>query len=473
MWRNEFYERVFDEVLRLSVDGFIVVDTKGIVTDINDRYCEFLGKKRDQIVGKLITETIPNSKMVEIMKNEYMEEQVLHKYERGYVKDESNDFVLVSRSYVKNSSGDIIGGVAQVHFRDQSVQSARKMMKIYNELEYLREQYYDSSQTGVNDIIGNSKIMQTRKKEAMKASKTNFSVLLTGESGTGKEVFARAIHNSSQRKDRPFVSVNCAAIPGDLLEAELFGYEEGAFTGAKKGGRKGKFILADGGTLFLDEIGDMPLIMQAKLLRALQEQEVDTIGGTKPVKVDIRIISATRQNLEHMIKKGTFREDLYYRLNVINIDLPPLRERCEDIPGLAKYFIKRLNKEYNRSVTYAPKVIEILCKHNWPGNVRELDNVIKGAYAVCDNFIIEPSDLPGKLRKDGHLADSEVNYDATAGKRVLEAVHDEGSMKKYLDGIEARVILEAYEKFHSVRKAAAYLGMSMPTYVRKLHQYSE
>ena len=475
--RAEFYKRIFDEMLRLSDDGFIVVDNHAIVTDINELYSRFLGKPREEIIGKPITNVIPNSKMPDIMKNQYREDLALHKYVPGYVKDAKNDFVLVSRTFVKDSRGNVIGGVAQVHFREQSIQSARRMLKEYNELEFLREQYeqFNESRPGFNDIIGKSDIIQEKKRLAIQASRTDFSVLITGESGTGKEVFARAIHYTGARNHRPFVSVNCAAIPSELLESELFGYEEGAFTGAKKGGRKGKFIQADGGTIFLDEIGDMPMVMQAKLLRVLQEREVDMVGGNTPVPVDIRVISATRKNLEQMIREGTFREDLYYRLNVININLPPLRERREDIPLLVGYYMDKLNQEYKRNVSISKEVMHALCVHSWDGNVRELDNVIKGAYAVCDGLEIVMSDLPVKMesahKKHTETAIQKTVTQVTEPDEMIKLVHEIGSMKAYLEAIEKTMILSAYEKFHSVRKAAEYLGMSMPTYVRKRQAY--
>lgn len=468
-------------MLRLSDDGFIVVDNHSIVTDISDRYSAFLGKPKEEIIGRPITDVIPNSKMPDIMKNKYQEELALHKFVPGYVRDAKNDFVLVSRTYVEDSRGNVIGGVAQVHFREQSIESARRMLKEYNELEFLREQYarFNESQPSFNDIIGNSCIIRQKKREAIQASKTNFSVLITGESGTGKEVFARAIHYASARNHRPFVSVNCAAIPAELLESELFGYEEGAFTGAKKGGRKGKFIQADGGTIFLDEIGDMPLVMQAKLLRVLQEREVDTVGGSTPVPVDIRVISATRKNLEQMIQEGSFREDLYYRLNVININLPPLRERQEDIPQLVAYYMETLNREYHRNVAITKEAVEVLCFHNWTGNVRELDNVIKAAYAVCDGLEIVTADLPVRLKseqeevEEGRRGSVRQLKDENGwhAAEQLEIAHASGSVKKYMERIEKELILTAYDKFHSVRKAAEYLGMSMPTYVRKRQAY--
>jgi len=480
---KEFYARVFEEVLRLTNDGFIVVDANAIVIDINDSYSSFLGRKKEDIVGRPITDIIPNSKMADIMMNEYTEELVLHKYQTGYVKDSSNDFVLVSRTYVKDSNGNTIGGVAQVHFREQSVNTARRMIKEYNELEFLREQYqiFSESQLGVKDIIGKSDVILNKKREAIQASKTNFPVLITGESGTGKEVFARIIHYSGIRRNKPFICVNCAAIPSELLESELFGYEEGAFTGAKKGGRKGKFMQADGGTIFLDEIGDMPLLMQAKILRILQEKEVDTVGGNNPIPIDVRIISATRRNLEQMIIDGTFREDLYYRLNVINLHLPPLRSRVEDIPLLVQYFINRLNTEYKLNVEIDKKVLEAFCCHVWNGNVRELENVIKGAYAVCDGLEIVLSDLPVKfeafmndgLNKNRDITNNKDKIIQDIELGSVEEVHSIGSMKKYLMEKEKEIIISAYNRFNSVRKAAGYLGMSVPTFVRKWQMYRD
>lgn len=475
------YKYIFSEMLRMSDDGFIVVDKEGIVVDINELYCQFLGKAHDDIVGRPITDTIPNSKMVDIVTKGYREELAFHKFVPGFVRDADNDFVLVSRSCVLNGSGQAVAGVAQVHFRQQAVQVAKRMTKAYNELEFYKEQYsnMDDHQYTFRNIVGSSKIYQERIREGLQAAKTNFPVLLTGETGTGKEVFARAIHNTSSRADKPMVSINCAAIPADLLESELFGYEEGAFTGAKKGGKKGKFQLADGGTIFLDEIGDMPLMMQAKLLRVLQEKEIDPVGGRGPIPIDVRVISATRRDLSSMIRSGEFREDLYYRLNVINIEMSPLRDRREDIPELADYFLARLNNEYKQSVTFQPHVIESFCRYNWPGNLRELDNVIKGAYATCDGFTIEPGDLPSKF----HVEDFDPEGAQSAEVRALSTLPDEMDetaglmrpipMKERLERIEYSMIQKSYERFKSVRKAADYLGMSMATFVRKKNSYAE
>ncbi|WP_324824210.1 sigma-54 interaction domain-containing protein [Sinanaerobacter sp. ZZT-01] len=394
------YKYIFDEILRMTDDGFIVVDQKGIVTDINDQYCHFLGKKKEDIIGYNIKKNISNSKMLDIIQKNYSEELALHKFENGETKESDDSFLLVSRSCVYDEAHDIVAGVAQVKFRLQTLDSAKRLMNEYAELEFYKEAYQQNTSQKkycFQNIIGSNIEFVEKKKAATKAAKTDFSILLTGETGTGKEVFAQAIHNASHRANKPMVSINCAAIPANLLESELFGYEEGAFTGAKKGGKKGKFLMANSGTVFLDEIGDMPLNMQAKILRVLQEKEIEPVGGLGPIPVDVRVISATRKNLNEMIENGEFREDLYYRINVINIDMLPLRTRKTDILELANYFLKELNKEYNKTIALSKDVKRCFTGYAWPGNIRELDNVIKAAYAICDGFFIALCDLPSKM----------------------------------------------------------------------------
>lgn len=393
------YKYIFDEILRMTDDGFIVIDTNGIVTEINEQYCDFLGRTREEVVGNPITNVIKNSKMIDVVRKGYSDELAIHKYAPGDTKENDNNLVLVSRSCVFDAEGKVAAGVAQVRFRLQALESAKRLMSQYTELNFYREEYNNTCRNRYNfeNIVGRSAQFAESKRAGVKAAKTHFPVLLTGETGTGKEVFARAIHNSSPRADKPMVSINCAAIPADLLESELFGYEEGAFTGAKKGGKQGKFQMANGGTVFLDEIGDMPLHMQAKILRTLQEGEVEPVGGTGPHPVDVRVISATRKNLSEMIENGEFREDLYYRLNVINIEMVPLRQRKGDVVMLASYFLAHLNKQYNKSILLSREAERSLVNYRWPGNIRELDNVIKGAYATCDGISIEIIDLPARL----------------------------------------------------------------------------
>ena len=312
----------------------------------------------------------------------------------------------------------------------------------------------------LDNIIGNSDIIEHTKQKALIAAKSNSTVLITGESGTGKELFARAIHNHSDRGDYPFVAVNCAAIPDNLLESELFGYEEGAFTGAKKGGKLGKFELAHKGTIFLDEIGDMSLHLQGKLLRVLQERELDKIGGKSNVFIDVRVIAATNKNLEEMVLKGTFREDLYYRLNVIPIKLPSLRERKDDIPFLIDYMIKEYSSKLNKDVIgLEHSVKHALVNYFWPGNVRELQNVIEYCINMSNSAILTFDILPDKI--------NEKTY------KIREENQEE---IRSLEDLERAEIIKALNKFKNYKKdkelVAKALGISRATLYRKLEKYN-
>ena len=387
----------YEKITSISDDGFIIVNHQGFIIDINDKYCNFLGKKdKNNVIGKHIKEIISNSKMLEVMDKKYTEEIGVHHYLEKGVKEKT---VLVTRSYVENDKGEVIGGIAQVKFRLQSLDIAKKLTKEYETYEFYKLEYENSIKNNFSfkTLIGSSEIFLEKIKQAKKAAETNFSILLTGETGTGKEIFAKAIHKASLRSQNPMISINCAAIPKDLLESELFGYVEGAFTGAKKGGKKGKFLIANEGTIFLDEIGDMPISMQAKLLRVLQEKEIEPIGSTQTIPINVRIIAATRKDLHKMVLEGTFREDLFYRLNVININLPPLKERKQDILELAEFFLKKLNIEYSNNKKFSKDVKEVFSTYSWPGNIRELDNIIKSAFVSSKLKYITLEDLPSKL----------------------------------------------------------------------------
>lgn len=451
------YKYIFKEFINLTDDGFVVVDKNNRITDINDKYCEFLKTSSSEAVGKPVTEVIQASKLPELMQTGVKETGMVIKIgeDTGFTEDA---LVLVNRAGIRGADGEMIGAIAQVRFRLQTMDSAQKLMEKYNELEYYKDQYLKNTGSYFEEALGSSDVFKEVKKQGIKAARTSFPVLLTGETGTGKEVFANAIHNASDRRDKPMISINCAAIPGELLESELFGYEEGSFTGAKKGGKKGKIELANEGTLFLDEIGDMPLSMQAKLLRVLQEKEIEKIGGYKTIPVDIRIIAATRKNLEEMIEQGLFREDLYYRLNVINIEMPPLRKRKSDIPILAKHFLDRLNREYKSSIILSKEVLECFEGYMWPGNIRELDNVIKSAYASCDSFRIKLIDLPSKMVARHRV--SEESKDET--KRLA------GLMEEY----EKNIITEELRKYSwNCKKAADELGIHKSLLYKKIAKY--
>jgi len=294
-------------------------------------------------------------------------------------------------------------------------------------------------------IIGESMAMRGLLSLIRKVSPTDSTVLVLGESGTGKELVATSIHENSQRKTKPFIKLNCAAIPAELLESELFGHEKGAFTGATKF-KPGKFDMADGGTIFLDEIGDMPLNLQAKILRVLQEQEFYRVGGSRTIKVDVRIIASTNKNLERMVREGTFREDLFYRLNVFTLHLPPLRERKEDIPLLVDHFLQNVAKK----VDISSVALQMLVAFSWPGNIRELQNIIESAAVIAENGYIEPAQLPGKITaafNSSSPMDLKLPVNIPLDERLRE--------------IEKSMILEALRKTGGVQvRATELLGIN-------------
>jgi len=299
----------------------------------------------------------------------------------------------------------------------------------------------------VEGIVGRSKRIMEVLELVHRVAPTSATVLLMGESGVGKELIAKAIHFLSPRAEKPFVAINCAAIPENLLEAELFGYEKGAFTGAYSP-KKGKFELANGGTLFLDEIGDMPLSLQTKLLRVLQEKEVERIGGTKPLKVDVRIIAATNKDLKKLVEEGKFREDLYYRLNVVPIYIPPLRERKEDIPVLVKHFLDQFSKEYGKELEISNDVMEAFMEYDWPGNVRELRNVVERMVILDRDGILTWEDLPSEVKKAKREERREAQRIAANGITPIREV-------------EKRLIEEALKRNdYIIKRAAKELGMT-------------
>lgn len=319
-------------------------------------------------------------------------------------------------------------------------------------------------------IVGSSKVMQEVFKTVAKVARSSITVLITGESGTGKEVIARAIHKYSDRKDKPFVAVNCAALPENLLEAELFGYEKGAFTGAVSS-KKGLFEQANGGTIFLDEIGELPLPLQAKLLRVLQEKEVRPIGSEKSKKVDVRVIAATNRNLEEEVKNGTFREDLYFRLNIVKVELPPLRERKEDIVPLAHHFIKRFSQEFKLSPKeLSADAVEFLLSYHFPGNVRELENMILRAMVLSSSDFITAEDLKRQVYQEAPSLEGLIR------EFVLKVFTVEQKEKNNLYDIvvkaaERAVISEVLKRcnFNQV-KAAKVLGIHRNTLRRKIKE---
>ncbi|MCL6611365.1 MAG: sigma 54-interacting transcriptional regulator, partial [Peptococcaceae bacterium] len=309
------------------------------------------------------------------------------------------------------------------------------------------------------NLIGSSPVMVKLKETVRRVAQGPSTVLIRGESGTGKELLAHAIHSGSPRRFGPFVKVNCAAVPENLLESELFGYREGAFTGARKGGKMGKFEQANGGTIFLDEIGDMPMSMQSKLLRVLQEKEIERLGENVPRPADVRVVAATNRPLEELISEGRFRQDLYYRLNVVSLVIPPLRERMEDIEELAMHFISKFNVEFGLDVRDMEKEVwNLFHSYHWPGNVRELENIIERAFNMVDGRHISLSHLPQYLQK------------ISKGPRRTPV--DRG-LPALLDQVEKEAILETLASTGGNKmQAAKLLGISRAWLYKKMRQYN-
>ena len=434
MTEDHRYRLIFEEFLDKTEDGFIVVDKDGIITDINQNYCDFLAKRQEDVIGKPIGQVITTTSMYDVLARRHRGDGsngvYIQPYCAGETRDQSENYAVANRFCFFDEDSTLLGAAAHMKFRQRAMDTAKEILDL--ELKYYREEYSKSTSGsgGFEHLIGKDPKLLELKRTGTRIAQTDFSVLITGETGTGKEVLAKAIHAESPRRDGPFICVNCGAIPDNLLESELFGYEEGAFTGAKKGGKPGKFQLANHGTLFLDEIGDMPLPLQVKILRALQEREIEKVGGGAPMPVDVRVISATRQDLPKMMAEGSFREDLYYRLAVINMETVPLRERPGDILLHANYYLDELNKKYKTKIILSDPVKCCLRQYNWPGNVRELQNVITGAYASCDNLMVEPADLPAKItalhkydpglrRQSSRLADTMDAYESAVIREAL------------------------------------------------------
>lgn len=426
------------EVIINSVDdGILSMDMKGNIIYANTT-AKMLFHLDEGFKAKNIKEYFDSGEIYDSIVNKY---EVKDLEESFNLKGKKVTFLVQSKLIkVDNRHLGII-------FTFKNLKRVQK--SVYKTLE-------NSRQLTFSLIIGESPKLLKAKKEAKIAAKSHSTVLLMGESGTGKELFARAIHNESPRKNQSFVPINCAAIPDTLLESELFGYEKGAFTGADKRGKPGKFELADKGTIFLDEIGDMPLYLQSKLLRVIQEKKVYRIGGLKPVEVDVRIIAATNKDLSHMVEKGNFRPDLYYRLNVIPIIIPPLRERKEDLAPLMNYFLQKYNRIMKKNILgFAPDVIDLFYNYSWPGNIRELENLIE----YCVNF--ETSSI---ITRD------------ILSSRFKEIVEQKNStsLKEQLKNLERKIILDKLKFYGDTtegKKAAACdLKIGIATLYRKMKE---
>lgn len=325
-------------------------------------------------------------------------------------------------------------------------ESESEAKKYREEMERIRDELISSQ-----DIIAEDEASVKLLYRANKVAKVDSSVLIVGETGTGKEEYAKYIHRSSPRREQPFIRINCGAISQTIIESELFGYEKGAFTGANASGKMGLFEAANHGTIFLDEIGELPYIMQVKLLRVLQEQEIVRVGGTHPIQIDVRVISATNRDIKQMIQENLFREDLYYRLSVVTLEVPPLRERRNDILALVRCFVEELNKKYGMDKTLTKNAFQLLKNYSWPGNVRELKNCLEEALVMCEGDRIDQSDF--LFLQQGN---------------ILNPPKGDWTLGQVMEQIEYQYLKNALQEHGSIRKAAASLGLPPSTYARRL-----
>ncbi|SHJ64037.1 sigma 54-interacting transcriptional regulator [Desulfofundulus thermosubterraneus] len=448
-------KNLLELILDLSSDGIVAIDRNYVITMANHNFASFWNKTPEEIIGKNVYEVYGESKPI------FPRAMETGEAEYGYLGNLNGHEVIANRVPLIRD-GEIVGALGVVAFRDVEELYAliKKIRHLKSELDYYKGELerVHRSKFSFDQIIGRNKQFEAVKETARRVAMTSSTVLILGESGTGKELFAHALHTEGLRSKGPFIKVNCAAVPENLLESELFGYVEGAFTGARKGGQPGKFELAHGGTIFLDEIGDMPMSMQAKLLRVLQEKEIERLGDTRPRRVDVRVVVATNQNLEELIGKGRFREDLYYRINVVTLNIPPLRERMDDLELLVEHFIKHFNRQFGQRVTgVSAEVMEILMDHHWPGNVRELENVLERAYNVLDGTVIQKKHLPLYLQKAG----------LAGGQRTGQS-----GLPRLVEEAEREAILEALAATKgNKRQAAQLLGISRAGLYKKLKRY--
>ena len=444
-------EKILNSIFNSLEEFIVVVDLNGKILMMSDIYKRFLNC--DNPEGKYVEDVIPNTRLHLIAKDGVKE--------IGEIQ-EVNNHKMISMRVPLVKDGKIVGAIGKIMFKDLSNFKLlnKKISKLEKEIEYYKNELEDGKKAKYTfkNLIGESDRIKELVQFAKKIARGDSNILITGESGTGKELMAQSIHNGSKRCFGPFVKVNCGAIPLELFESEMFGYEEGAFTGAKKSGKKGLFEYANGGTILLDEIGDMPLSMQVKLLRVIQEREILRIGGNEQREIDVRVIASTNKNLADLVHQGKFREDLYYRLNVININLPPLRERPEDIEVLSNKLINNLCGKYHiYSEGISKDALEYLRNYSWPGNVRQLENVLERAINLLDGeIIIQPKHLPEKILE-------------FRGKKYSI---EKGTLKVIVEEIEKKLIVEALEKFNGNKnKAANCLGLSRAGLYKKIDRY--
>lgn len=442
--------RQMEKIIEFSADGLYVVNHEGITLFVNTAYEEITGFKREELIG---------FHMGDLIKRGYFDQSVsllvLNEKKRVSILQQigqQKKDVIATGNPVFDESGAISMVVTSVRDITHLNELTKELMKAKTFSQLSQNRYTFSTDGSDEKIIFQSMRMKEIIHKIHQIAPFPTSVLLSGSSGAGKEVIANLIHQLSDRKDEPFIKVNCGAIPEQLLESELFGYEKGAFTGARTEGKIGLLELADKGTVLLDEIGELPLPLQVKLLRVLQEKQIQRVGGTNTKQLDIRIISATNKNLKELVLKGLFREDLYYRLQVVELSIPPLCERPEDIEILLDHFFAYFSRQYAIKKNVSEETKHILQNYHWPGNVRELRNLVESMLVSVPSFTIEPVDLPPHFTSQ------------------LDTVSPT-TLKQRVEQYEKRIVQDALQKNTSIRKTADFLGIDHSTLVKKMKKW--
>lgn len=465
---KELYEQeksINTAILDSMHDGVYLADGNGYTLYVNDAYTKISGIRKEQLIGKHATHLISegiylDSASLEVIDKKKQVTMIDH-FKDGRQNRSEGRRCLLSASPVFDDNGNVVRIITNVRDVSELMEIQLKLEeyealnnKYTTELERLRKEYLQHP-----EIIAKSKSIVQIMEKIKIIGCTDAKVLVLGETGVGKEVVVKEIHNSSLRKNGPFIKVNCGAIPDNLFESELFGYEKGAFTGASNKGKPGMFELADGGTIFLDEIAELPLNVQSKLLRVLNDGEIFRVGGVNPIKVNARVISATNRDLKELVKQRKFREDLYYRLNVISIYIPPLRERIEDIPPLINYFADHFNEKYNKNRVFIEDSVKLIEQYEWVGNIRELKNFVERLIIISESEIIDKEFVLRNSREIGN--DSFIRSDL-----------DNMTLEEATSLLEKRMLKKTLEKYHTTRRAANILGVSQPTIVRKCKKYN-
>lgn len=451
-----------DALIESSYDGLYLTNGEGITLRVNEAFENLTGVPGREMVGRNVEDLVRERGIVSesvsgIVIRERKPVTIMQKTLAGRM-------CLTTGTPVFDRKGRIFRVVSNV--RDitelmqlkQQLEKAQGLSKHFeSELKALQAQYSASPK-----LIVGSRVMKELLEKVIRLAQVDSTVLITGESGTGKELIAETIHNNSTRKNGPFIKINCGAISKHLLESELFGYDPGAFTGAKKGGKAGYFELADGGTILLDEISELPFNLQVNLLRVIQSKEVMRVGGEKTIPVDVRILTATNRNIDELVSKNLFRTDLYYRLNVVPIEIPPLRSRKEEIPLLAAHFVQLFNKRYQMEKEISNNVIDILMEYDWPGNVRELENIIERLVVTTPGDILTSEDLPLHLQNYVHV------HKESHPKISVDGVIP---LKEAIEFVEKEIIAHAYTYYRTTREVAKHLGIDSSTVLRKAAKY--